>query len=256
LNQIAARFNYTINDDVIEGEWIEPGHVISLLTDIRTHPVTTNVSAVHVVSGSSITGSGASEVVLSDDGKAVVIAGESGKGQFVVIGDSDVFSNIDYDGDGIIPLNEADNEQLRKNVINWLVTSTQCFDTGTGTYPSISGMHNGTIMPNQTITVDKLYTYPCTGTGGHTEYAKIRNSTWNATATWKGYVGDWHNISFDKIVILLANETYFYEIRTGSYPQIIHTPALLTANGWINCTKFTDANGKVYNDWIPAIRLE
>ncbi|MCD6203740.1 MAG: hypothetical protein J7I99_05215 [Methanophagales archaeon] len=45
-------------------------------------------------------------------------------------------------------------------------------------------------------------------------------------------------------------------IRTGSYPQIHHNTSLLTPNGWINCTKFVDANGKIYDDWIPAIRLE
>jgi len=39
-------------------------------------------------------------------------------------------------------------------------------------------------------------------------------------------------------------------------PQVHHTPALPTANGWINCTKFIDANEWVYYDWIPAIRLE
>jgi hypothetical protein len=132
------------------------------------------------------------------------------------------------------------------------------FDTGSpaNPYPSISGTHNGTITPNQTITVSKLYTYSCSGTGGHTEYAHIWNSTWNATATWNGYAGDWHNITFDKTVILLANETYNYTIQTGSYPQIHHTSVLLTVNGWINCTSFVDANGKRYNDSIPAIRLE
>ena len=55
---------------------------------------------------------------------------------------------------------------------------------------------------------------------------------------------------------LLANETYNYTICTGSYPQIHHTAALRTANGWINCTEFTDVNGKVCKDGIPAIRLE
>ena len=35
------------------------------------------------------------------------------------------------------------------------------FDTGTGTYPSIAGTHNGTITTNVTIQVSKLYTYPC-----------------------------------------------------------------------------------------------
>jgi len=134
-------------------------------------------------------------------------------------------------------------------------TPSFIFDTGPGTYPSIFGAHNGTITPNVTIEISKLYTYPCEGTGGHTDYAEIRNATWNATAIWEGYVDDWHNITFDKTVVLLANETYNYTIHTGSYPQIHHTSALLTANGWINCTEFVDANGKKYNDWIPAIRL-
>ena len=34
------------------------------------------------------------------------------------------------------------------------------FDTGPGTYPIISGTHNGIITPNVTIEVCKLYTYP------------------------------------------------------------------------------------------------
>ena len=131
------------------------------------------------------------------------------------------------------------------------------FDIGSpfNPYPSIAGAHKGTITPNKTIFATKLYTYPCEGTGGHTEYARIWNATWEANATWEGYAGEWHNISFDKTVVLLAGETYFYEIRTGSYPQIHHTNALLTANGWINCTEFKDTNGRVYYDWIPAIKL-
>ena len=131
------------------------------------------------------------------------------------------------------------------------------FDTGapSNPYPSIAGTHTGTIKPNHTVIATKLYTYPCEGTGGHTEYARIWNETWNATATWEGYAGDWHNITFDKTVVLLAGETYNYTIRTGSYPQIIHNRTLTVPDGEITCTKFTDANGKVYYDWIPAIRL-
>jgi len=138
-----------------------------------------------------------------------------------------------------------------------IIPEEAIFDTGSpaNPYPSISGTHYGTIRPNKTIIATKLYTYACEGTGGHTEYARIWNETWEATATWEGYAGDWRNITFDKTVVLLAGETYFYEIRTGSYPQIHHTDALLTANGWINCTEFTDANGKVYHNWIPAIKL-
>jgi subtilisin family serine protease len=134
---------------------------------------------------------------------------------------------------------------------------TSVFDTGSGTYPSISGMHNGTIKPNQTITVSKLYTYPCAGTGGHTEYARIwNNSGLDRIATWSGYKGDWHNITFDDPFTLFAEKTYNYEIRTGSYPQIIHKPEHTTLDGsFINCTNFIDANGKEYTNWIPTIKL-
>ncbi|MEA2033609.1 MAG: phospholipase D-like domain-containing protein [Euryarchaeota archaeon] len=139
---------------------------------------------------------------------------------------------------------------------DWYSPVKAAFDIGPGTYPSISGVHNGTITPSQDIAVNRLYTYPCTGTGGHTEYIKIGNETWNETAHWKGYKSDWHNITFDKTVVLSANETYDYTIHTGSYPQIHHTSALPTARGWINCTEFIDANGRRCTDWIPAIRLE
>jgi hypothetical protein len=141
---------------------------------------------------------------------------------------------------------------------NYFALTENIFDTGSpaNPYPSIMGNHTGTITPNQTITVQELYTCPCAGTGGHTEYARIWNSTLDVNATWSGYKGDWHNISFNKTFTLVSGKTYKYVIRTGSYPQIHHTPALPTENGWINCTEFTDANGKKYYDWIPAIRLE
>jgi len=49
---------------------------------------------------------------------------------------------------------------------------------------------------------------------------------------------------------------YSYVIRTGSYPQIIHAREYEAKEGGdITCTEFRDANGKVYEDWIPAIRL-
>jgi len=162
--------------------------------------------------------------------------------------------SIDYDGDG-----ETDEEKSPDVNETIIVTPTEenIFDTGapSNPYPSIAGTHNGTITPNQTIIATKLYTYPCEGTGGHTEYARIWNKTWNATATWSGYAGDWHNITFDKTVVLLPNKTYNYTIRTGSYPQIHHNRTLIVPDGEITCTKFTDVNGKVYYDWIPAIRL-
>jgi hypothetical protein len=167
----------------------------------------------------------------------------------------EVVNVTQYSDTGEVLISNA--TKILTNAIIPLKIGTLIFDTGvpSNPYPSISGIHNGTIRPKVTIEVSKLYTYPCTGTGGHSEYARIWNKTWNATATWKGYIGDWHNITFDKTVVLLANETYNYTIRTGSYPQIHHNRTLTVPNGEITCTKFIDANGKAYYDWIPAIKL-
>jgi branched-chain amino acid transport system substrate-binding protein len=131
------------------------------------------------------------------------------------------------------------------------------FATGFGSYPSISGTHNGTITPSRDLSVSKLYTYPCAGTGGHTAYVKIWDgSGWNVTATWNGYTGDWRNLTFDRPFTLSAGTTYNYTIRTGSYPQIIHARELNATGGTITCTEFVDANGRKHEGGIPAIRLD
>ena len=134
---------------------------------------------------------------------------------------------------------------------------TSVFDTGAGTYPSIYGVHNGTIALKQTITTYKMYTYPCPGTGGHAEYVKI----WNESGTiaeedWTGYEFDWHNITFNAPFTLHSGETYHYTIRTGSYPQLIHEQNHTTPGGsLIICSQFIDANGKWYDDQVPAIKF-
>jgi len=132
------------------------------------------------------------------------------------------------------------------------------FDTGPGTYPSISGTHNGTFTPTHTITVSKLYTYLCAGTGGHSEHVIFWNVSGTvAEETWNGYQEeDWSYINFSVPFKLVADEQYNFSIRTGSYPQVIHSHTLTTANGTINCTEFVDVNGKSYDYWLPAIRLE
>ena len=174
------------------------------------------------------------------------------------------YAGSDATGDGIgdTPYSiggDKDNYPLMERFENYFVpTPVQIFDTSRpeNPYPSISGKFIGTIRTNTTIIATKLYTYACEGTGGHTEHALICNSTWCAYAEWEGYKEDWMNISFNKTVILMPYEIYNMTIVTGSYPQIHHTDALSTKNGWINCTEFVDANGKKYDDWIPAIRLE
>ena len=59
-------------------------------------------------------------------------------------------------------------------------------------------------------------------------------------------------ITFGGLFILYVGFTYNYMIKIGSYPQIHHTDNL---SPLITCSEFVDANGKEYNDWIPAIKL-
>ncbi len=147
----------------------------------------------------------------------------------------------------------ADSPKLL--IINVSVCSV--FDTGKGTYPSISGTHYGTIIAEQNISVNRIYTYPCAGTGGHTEYVKIWNETRNESvvAEWNGYIEDYHNLSFDTTLTLKKGVIYNYTITTGSYPQIIHVPYKHVTGGNITCTRFEDVNGKEYENWLPAFRL-
>jgi outer membrane protein assembly factor BamB len=132
------------------------------------------------------------------------------------------------------------------------------FDTDSGTYPSIMGTHNGTITPSHDVMVSRMYTYPCAGTGGHSEYVLIYGNGLNVKATWNGYQSavNYHYIDFSEPFTLEANVTYNYTIKTDSYPQIHHTDRLEIDDGVITCDNFVDANGKICYDWIPAIRLE
>ncbi|MFZ2070882.1 MAG: cohesin domain-containing protein [Halobacteriota archaeon] len=152
---------------------------------------------------------------------------------------------------------EGQEGEVRSAVTDGLVTVRQpaVFDTGYGSYPSIAGTHTGTITPNRDIMVYMLYTYPCPGTGGHTASVIIKDNT-NITGDWHGYKGDWDGIRFSPQFVLLTGHTYHYRICTGSYPQIIHNHTLGNEYGIINCTRFIDVNGRSYNDWIPAFRLE
>ena len=171
------------------------------------------------------------------------------------------YDGEDLDGDGLgdtlIPYNSSGG------IVNggdWLPlvkpTAPSVFDTGEGTYPSIMGTHYGTITPSCNISISKLYTYPCTGTGGHTESIELyENGIPIANGTWNGYQSDYHNITITPSVILQVGHTYNYTIVTGSYPQIIHETSFNATGGTITCDKFIDANGRVYYDGIPAFRL-
>ncbi len=155
-----------------------------------------------------------------------------------------------------------ENASYVVNITVHTVPYSEIFDTETpeNPYPSISGTHYGNITPSHDVYVTKMYTYSCAGTGGHSEEAVFYNSTTGAQiakGTWNGYaVGDYQYIEFDEPFVLHHGTTYNFVIRTGSYPQIHHKSVLDVRDGTITCTNFTDANGRIYNDWIPAIRLE
>jgi len=180
------------------------------------------------------------------------------------------YNGTDADGDGIgdTPyITTYFNEDVYplmapfKNYFQTTPTPTPTpqikFDTGSGTYPSISGTHYGELIPEQNSSVNKIYTYPCAGTGGHSKYVKLWNETTGdcAVALWEGYGDEFSNLTFNTTLTLRENIVYSYIITTGSYPQIIHAPYKQVNGGNITCTRFEDANGKEYNDWIPAIRL-
>jgi hypothetical protein len=137
-------------------------------------------------------------------------------------------------------INDATIDQAGSDDILWreniVITRCGIFDTGESTnpYPSISGTHNGTITPYYDINVSTLYTYACSGTGGHTKYAAFYNAATGkaiANARWNGYQGDYRYIEFDAPFTLHAKVTYNYIIKTGSYPQIIHAESKNVTGG-------------------------
>jgi hypothetical protein len=87
------------------------------------------------------------------------------------------------------------------------------------------------------------------------EYVRIHGNGVDESASWNGYSGDWQYLCFNDSFVLEGGTTYNYTIITGSYPQIHHTANLSTSTGFITCSEFVDANGKKYNNRIPAIKL-
>ena len=179
------------------------------------------------------------------------------------------YAGEDLDGDGLgdtlLPYNSSGYIQNGGDYLPLVKPAApSVFDTAPSKnpYPSIMGTHKGEIEPSCNINVSKLYTYSCVGTGGHTKSIKLEeNGIPIANGTWNGYQDDYHSITIHNVsgasyVMLYKGHKYNYTIVTGSYPQIIHEPSKEVTGGTITCTLFTDANGKTYTDWIPAIRLE
>jgi uncharacterized protein YxeA/uncharacterized protein YaiE (UPF0345 family) len=184
-------------------------------------------------------------------------------------GDSLFVNNHAIELTGLLPgtsyyfvVNSTDQTGNSKESIEYefvTIGKLKVFDTGASEnpYPSISGTHTGKIKPNHDVNVTKMYTYSCSGTGGHSKYVRIHGESLDVTATWGSYQsGDYHYITFDDSFTLKVNVTYNYTIITGSYPQIHHTANLSTPTGFMTCSEFVDGNGKRYKEGVPAIKLE
>ena len=92
------------------------------------------------------------------------------------------YSGNDTNDDGIgdIPYDidsDQDNCPLIQSWENYIVPAPSFFDTGAGTYSSIMGTHKGEIRPLHNISVSKLYTCPCAGTGGSIRGQDLQRGT-------------------------------------------------------------------------------
>jgi len=227
-------------------------------------PVDTNIT-VHVLDAES--GVNLSTIVMTVEGVVVTPVITGTPADYTVTYDPPVNFDFGQVVDVTVDASDIAGNTMPQDAYSFTTTTMgppQYFDTGEGTYPSIMGTHKGVIKPSDNITISKLYTYPCAGTGGHTKSIELyENDTLIASGTWDGYQGDWHNITLHNAtgdapyVRLLKGHKYNYTIVTGSYPQIIHAKEhKANEGGNITCSEFIDANGNRYNDWIPAIRLE
>ena len=117
------------------------------------------------------------------------------------------YKGSDADGDGIgdAPYSiggDKDYYPLMEPFENYIIApELAIFDTGkpSNPYPSIAGTHTGNIIPSQDITVHKIYTYPCVGTGRAYRIRKnMERHMGGKEAYWGGYQHDWHNITFDE----------------------------------------------------------
>jgi hypothetical protein len=140
--------------------------------------------------------------------------------------------------------------------VTYNAVSPNLFDTGEPSmpYPSIRGTFTGTLTPLHNLSVHTLHTYPCTGTGGHSEHVEIWGNGIAVNATWSGYSGDWQNLTFSEpFATLAANTTYNITIELGSYPQIIHEQSVNATGGALACVTYEDVNNIIHNNWIPAM---
>lgn len=164
LNQLASRFGYTINKDVIEGVTVSHGH-----------PITDGVGSVRVVGASSISGYPADDCVaataaVTSDGRAVIKVGQCKSGRFVFIGDSDMFTGLDYDQDGIPMIDENDNRQLALNTFSFLLKGGIPVEPLVPVEQALDANHNGKMDTEELLKAIEYWSTQneVPGTGGQT----------------------------------------------------------------------------------------
>jgi hypothetical protein len=90
------------------------------------HQITHGLTKLEIYASSSLTLSGSAASAINTDSdatpasKSVMAVNTYGNGRVVVIGDSDCFTNVDTDSDGICSIDEADNAQLALRILSWV----------------------------------------------------------------------------------------------------------------------------------------
>jgi hypothetical protein len=140
-NFIADPFGYEFAVDAIydtddnEGN---PYHMVLNETNIKSHAITNNVTEIEVYApdGIIVDPIGTNDIIATDiDDTAMWLSGGfannipivsaldgwgGSNGKLVLVSDSNLWTNRDTDGDGIINFNEGNNSILALNIVNWL----------------------------------------------------------------------------------------------------------------------------------------
>lgn len=109
-----------------------PSYIVFTDANIRHHEVTENISRIEMYSLSSIEAESGTPLIVTSNttywlntgqpayNRPVMMVVKHGKGRIVVVGDVNLWSDIDFDGDGVPALYDSDNLRLAINTVKWL----------------------------------------------------------------------------------------------------------------------------------------
>jgi hypothetical protein len=127
-NAVSSQFNIAFdNNDVYDTTDYQGGNTAWVLYYSRNfvHQITRGLTKLETYASSSLTLSGSASSAINTDSdaspasKSVMAVNTYGNGRVAVIGDSNLFTNEDPEGDGICSIDEADNAQLALRTISW-----------------------------------------------------------------------------------------------------------------------------------------